>query len=463
MNQTILTTAFPALMKAFDISTSTVQWLTTGFLMVNGIMIPVSAFLSSRFPTKWLYIIAMVIFEIGTIMAWVAPSFQVLLAGRLVQAVGVGITMPLMQTIMLSIFPASSRGSAMGMAGIVVGLAPALGPTLSGWVIDNFTWRDLFGMIVPIVAVVIILSFFFMRNVIKTTKPKLDVLSLILSTAGFGSLLFGFSSVGTDGWTSFKVLGTIILGVLLIAFFTYRQLHVKNPFLELRVFKSKEFTIATVLSSVAMVAMVGAEMILPLYLQNVHGMSAFDSGLALLPGALMMGVMSPITGNLFDKYGAKRLAMVGMFLLTVATIPFIFITPDTPTIYITMLYAVRLFGISMVMMPTTTAAMNSLSMDMISHGTAVNNTTRQIASSMGTAVLVSVLSNVTTNNMPAKSLLKITPFDYKVKAVDAVMNGYSAAFIIAVAFSAIGLIIAFFLSSNKNRIKVNIDMKGDAK
>jgi EmrB/QacA subfamily drug resistance transporter len=463
LNQTILTTAFPALMKAFDINTSTVQWLTTGFLMVNGIMIPVSAFLSARFPTKWLYIVAMSIFEVGTIMAWVAPSFQVLLAGRLVQAVGVGITMPLMQTIMLSIFPANNRGSAMGMAGIVIGLAPALGPTLSGWVIDNFTWRDLFGMIVPIVAVVIILSFFFMRNVIKTTNPKLDILSLLLSTAGFGSLLYGFSSVGTDGWTSVTVLSTIIIGVVLILFFGYRQLHVKNPFLEIRVFKSKEFTIATILSSAVMVAMVGAEMILPLYLQNVHGMSAFHSGLALLPGALMMGVMSPITGNLFDRYGAKRLALTGMILLTVATIPFIFITRNTPTIYITMFYAVRLFGISMVMMPTTTAAMNSLSMDMISHGTAVNNTTRQIASSMGTAVLVSVLSNVTTNNMPAKSLLKATPFDYKIKAVYAVMNGYSAAFIIAVAFSVIGLIVAFFLSSNKNRVKVTLEAKGDTK
>ena len=405
----------------------------------------------------------MSIFEVGTIMAWVAPSFQVLLAGRLVQAVGVGITMPLMQTIMLSIFPANNRGSAMGMAGIVIGLAPALGPTLSGWVIDNFTWRDLFGMIVPIVAVVIILSFFFMRNVIKTTNPKLDILSLLLSTAGFGSLLYGFSSVGTDGWTSVTVLSTIIIGVVLILFFGYRQLHVKNPFLEIRVFKSKEFTIATILSSAVMVAMVGAEMILPLYLQNVHGMSAFHSGLALLPGALMMGVMSPITGNLFDRYGAKRLALTGMILLTVATIPFIFITRNTPTIYITMFYAVRLFGISMVMMPTTTAAMNSLSMDMISHGTAVNNTTRQIASSMGTAVLVSVLSNVTTNNMPAKSLLKATPFDYKIKAVDAVMNGYSAAFIIAVAFSVIGLIVAFFLSSNKNRVKVTLEAKGDTK
>jgi EmrB/QacA subfamily drug resistance transporter len=355
LNQTILTTAFPALMKAFDISTSTVQWLTTGFLMVNGIMIPISAFLSSKFPTKWLYIIAMAIFEVGTVLAWTAPNFGILLAGRLVQAVGVGTSMPLLQTIMLTIFPAEKRGSAMGMAGIVIGLAPALGPTLSGWVIDNFTWRDLFGMIVPIMAVVIIGSFFFMKNVIETSNPKLDILSIILSTVGFGGLLYGFSSVGDKGWTDPVVISTILIGVVVIILFVWRQLRVEHPFLEVRVFKSFEFTISAVLSSIVMMAMVGVEMVVPLYLQIIHGMSAFHSGLTLLAGALMMGVMSPVTGTLFDKYGARRLAMCGMFLLTVATLPFVFLSRNTPTIYIVFLYAVRMFGISMVMMPVTTS------------------------------------------------------------------------------------------------------------
>ena len=199
LNQTILSTAFPALMDAFDISTSTVQWLTTGFLMVNGIMIPISAFLSSRFNTKGLFVIAMVIFEVGTVMAWLAPSFPVLLAARLVQAVGVGINMPLMQNIMLTIYPPEKRGAAMGINGLVIGLAPAIGPTLSGWVIDNFSWRWLFGMIVPIAGVVIVASFFLVKNVIPNNKPHLDWLSVILSTAGFGSMLYGFSSVGDKG------------------------------------------------------------------------------------------------------------------------------------------------------------------------------------------------------------------------------------------------------------------------
>lgn len=453
LNQTILTTAFPTLMKEFDITTSTVQWLTTGFMLVNGIMIPVSAWLSSRFSTKWLYLSAMAIFEAGTVISWVAPSFQVLLTGRLIQAVGVGITMPLLQTIMLSIFPAANRGAAMGMAGIVIGLAPAIGPTLSGWIIDNLTWRDLFGLIVPIVAVVLIAGFFFMADVLETSKPKLDFWSLVLSTVGFGSLLYGFSSVGDNGWTSAVVLSTLILGVVFIVGFIWRQLTMENPFLELRVFKHTEFTIAAVLSSVTMMAMVGAEMVIPLYLQIIHGFSAFHSGLTLLAGALMMGIMSPITGRAFDRFGARRLAILGMTLLTVGTIPFVFITRNTATIYIVVLYALRMFGISMVMMPATTAGMNALPVDLMGHGTAVNNTTRQIASSIGTAILTSVLSNVTDSSKPAHSMIKSNPLGYKDSYFNATLNGYHAAFWVAVAFCVIGLVVAFFMKDKQHSVK----------
>ncbi|AVK64718.1 MFS transporter [Lactobacillus sp. CBA3606] len=454
LNQTILTTAFPTLMKAFDITTSTVQWLTTGFLLVNGIMIPVSAWLSTRFSTKWLYLSAMTIFEIGTIICFTAPNFQLLLTGRLIQAVGVGVTMPLLQTIMLTIFPANKRGAAMGMAGIVIGLAPAIGPTLSGWVIDNLSWRDLFGLIIPIVAVVIIAGFFFMANVLETSKPKLDFASLVMSTIGFGTLLYGFSSVGDSGWTSAKVLTSIILGIIFIVLFVWRQLTMEKPFLEFRVFKHAAFTVAAVLSSVTNMAMVGAEMVIPLYLQIIHGFSAFESGLTLLAGALMMGIMSPITGQAFDRFGARRLAILGMFLLTAGTIPFMFLTRNTATVYIVILYALRMFGISMVMMPATTSGMNALPVDMMGHGTAVNNTTRQIASSIGTAILTSVLSNVTTAQKPVHSLLKSQPLAYQDKYLNATLSGYHAAFIVAVAFCVIGLVVAFFLKDNTHSAKL---------
>lgn len=449
LNQTLLTTAFPTLMKAFDISASSVQWLTTGFLLVNGIMIPVSAWLINKFSSKKLYMTAMLIFLIGTITCFTAPSFSVLLIGRLIQAAGVGISMPLLQNIMLSIFPPEKRGSAMGMAGIVIGLAPALGPTLSGWIIDHYTWRDLFGMVIPIVILVLILASFLMKSVIHLSNPSIDILSAIMSTIGFGSLLYGFSTVGDNGWGSPKVLSFLAVGILVIAAFSWRQLHLEHPFLELRVFKSPTFTIAAVLVGVVNMAMVGAEMVLPLYIQNIRGESAFHSGLMLLPGAVVMGAMMPITGAIFDKYGAKRLAISGMLILTAATLPFAFLTKETPIAMIVILYALRMFGISMVMMPVTTSGMNALPTNLISHGTAVNNTFRQVASSIGTAILISILSNVTKENLPKADLLKTLPLTYKTQALNATLSGYHAAFYTAVVFGIVGFIITFFLKQKK--------------
>lgn len=453
LNQTLLATAFPTLMKEFDISASTVQWLTTGFLLVNGIMIPVSAWLINSFSSKKLYISAMTTFLIGTIICFLAQNFSVLLIGRLIQAIGVGLSMPLLQNIMLTIFPPEKRGSAMGIAGIVIGLAPALGPTLSGWIIDHYSWRDLFGMVIPIVILVLVLALFFMKSVIELTHPKIDTISAMLSTIGFGSLLYGFSSVGDKGWLSKEVLGFLIIGIIFIFLFSKRQLKIEHPFLELRVFKSKIFTIAAVLAGVTNMAMIGAEMVLPLYIQNIRGESAFHSGLMLLPGALVMGLMMPITGAIFDKRGARKLAITGMFILTSATLPFAFLTSKTSVIVIVVLYAIRMFGISMVMMPVTTSGMNALPAHLISHGTAVNNTFRQVASSIGTAILISVLTNVTKNNLPTKSILEATPLAYKDQAINATLSGYHAAFLVAVIFGFIGWLITFTLAKKKNYVQ----------
>ncbi|MCP0887407.1 multidrug efflux MFS transporter [Ligilactobacillus sp. WILCCON 0076] len=456
LNGTILATALPAIMKTFDINTSTVQWLTTGFMLVNGVMIPVSAWMINKFSTRFMYIGAMSVFLLGTIIAYISPNFQFLLAGRLIQGLGVGVTMPLLQTIMLSIFPPEKRGAAMGTVGLVIGLAPALGPTLSGWIVDNYTWRDLFGMIIPIVFVVLLLALFLMRNVIPNKNQKLDIISAITSTIGFGSLLYGFSNAGTDGWTDKFVLLELLIGVIFVFLFARRQLHMDDPFLDVAVFKYRDFSIAAILSGVSNLAMFGIEMLLPLYIQDVRGESAFHSGLMLLPGALAMGIMSPITGRIFDRFGAKYMAMTGMTLLTLGTIPFFFITAHTSIVYIIVFYAVRMFGIAMTMMPVTTSGMNALPFNSISHGTAVNNTFRQVMSSIGTAVLTSVLTNVSTNATPAKSVLKATPLKYKDEAINAVLSGYHAAFFVAALFSAVALIMSFFLKKGNSvrRIKV---------
>ncbi|KRL93036.1 MDR family MFS transporter [Limosilactobacillus equigenerosi] len=441
LNQTILATAYPTLMRYFSVNTSTVQWLTTGFLMVNGMMIPVSAYLSNRLNTKYLYLGAMTTFEIGTIICWLAPSFAILLIGRIVQALAVGITVPLIQTIMLTIFPAEQRGTAMGFTGIVVGLAPAIGPTLSGFIIDTLTWRDLFRLIVPIVLLVIILGCFFIHPVLKNTNAKLDLWSLILSTFGFGLLLYGFSMVGTNGWASPVVIMSLICGVIIVGIMFFRQLRISHPFLEIRVFKHSQFIIGTTLSSIVRMAMVGVEMIIPIYLQTIHHLSAFESGLVLLPGACMFGILSPVTGRIFDKYGAKYLTITGMTLLTIGTLFLVTINQNFPIIWISVIYMVRMVGISMVMMPASTAGMNSLPVSLFADGSAVNNTIRQVAAAIGTALMTSVLDDVT-----RQSSQHLTSLAEK---VDAVLNGYHASFLLAAGFASLGIIISWFFKTKQ--------------
>lgn len=444
LTATLLATAYPSMMKTFNIDASTVQWLTTGFTLVNGIMIPVSAYLINKLSTKFMYISALIIYLLGTMLAYWSPNFQVLLAGRLVQAIGAGVSMPLMQSIVLMIYPPEKRGAAMGTMGLAIGMAPAIGPTLSGYIVDHFTWRDLFGMIIPIISVVIIAAFFLMKDVLPNTSPKLDFWSVVTSIAGFGIMLYGFAEVGSKGWDDTTVIASLVIGAAIVALFAVRQFKLEEPFLNLNVFKTGQYTLGTIISSLSYMGMLAAEMILPLYIQNVLGKSALQSGLILLPGAIAMGVMSPITGRLFDKYGAKHMVITGAVMLIFGTSAFLFIGPNTPTIYITAFYAVRMFGVAM-MMPVTTAGMNALPLNLMTHGTAVNNTVRQVAGSIGTAILTSVLTNVANSNTPAKSLLTQNPLAYKDKTIDAVILGYKAAFMVAIVFAVLLIFAALFL------------------
>lgn len=448
ITQTILTTAFPTLMISFHISASSVQWLTTGFMLVMGIMIPVSAWLLNKFNVKHLYLTAMSIFFVGTLLSRFAWSFPALLAGRLIQAIGVGMSAPTFQNVMYSIFPPAKRGSAMGLAGIVIGLAPAIGPTLSGYVLLNHSWRALFTMLLPIVAIVIILASYSMHKVLETSNPKIDSISVVESTIGFGSLLYGFSAVGTKGWGSPVVIGFLLVGVLVVAAFAHRQLHMDKPLLELRVFTSKTFTLSVILTAVAFMSMVGVEMVLPMYIQTIRGQSAFHSGLILLPGAIMMGIMSPITGRIFDRIGAKRLATTGLFLLLCGTMPLITLTTDSPILFVTVLYTVRMFGITMVTMPVTTAGMNALPADLIAHGTAVNNTIRQIAASIGTAIMVSVLASVTAGHTPAAALKTVSPVLFARQMQAATVAGYRAAFVVSLILCVCGFLLSLRLEND---------------
>ncbi|KGP70785.1 DHA2 family efflux MFS transporter permease subunit [Pontibacillus yanchengensis] len=443
LNQTLLATALPHIMNDLDISANTAQWLTTVFMLVNGIMIPITAFLIETFTTRRLFLSAIGLFTIGTIIASVAPDFASLMVGRVIQASGAGIMMPLMQTVFLTIFPVEKRGQVMGLVGLVIAFAPAIGPTLSGWLIGFLPWRSLFFVVLPIAVIDLIIAYFVLKNVTERRYPKLDITSIILSSFGFGGLLYGFSVAGTDGWLSANALISLIVGAITLTIFILRQLKLDQPILEFRVFKYPVFTFTTIVAMVVFISMISAETILPIYLQEMLGYTALESGLVLLPGAIAMGIMSPITGRIFDKVGAKWLALTGMSIITVTTFFFTSLEPNTTLAYVTVVYAIRMFGVSMVMMPVTTAGLNQLNLKLIPHGTAMGNTMRQVAGSIGTAILVTVMTNsATPNTSPTR--------------IEGMIHGVNVAFMVATGLGFIGVILAMFIkNTNPNRKKQN--------
>ena len=256
-----------------------------------------------------------------------------------------------MQTVFLVIYPKEKRGFAMGVVGIIIAFAPAIGPTLAGVIIDSHPWRDLFHLIAPICIIDLIFAFFALKNVKESKKIKLDIISVITSTLGFGGLLFGFSNAGSDGWLEPKVLVPLIVGVISLIIFSFKQLRSEKPMLNIRVFKSSTFTYATIIIMIAYAGLVSAELILPMYIQTARGYSAFDSGLMLMPGAIIMGIMNPITGKLFDKFGARLLSIIGLICLTAGTFGLSFLGADTKIEFVTFAYSIRLLGMSMFMMP----------------------------------------------------------------------------------------------------------------
>ncbi|MDO4535249.1 MAG: MDR family MFS transporter [Clostridium perfringens] len=441
LNETALTTALATIMRDLHISADKGQWLTTAFMLVSGIMIPMTAFLIDKFSTRQLFFIAMGCFALGTILGAFAINFDMLLIARIIQAIGAGIMMPLTQVVFLYIFAPEERGSAMGILGIVISFAPAIGPTLAGWIVVHFAWRDIFFMSFPIAILDLILAFFILENVKEAEKAKIDILSAITSAIGFGGLLYGFGNVGSYSFTNPEVYIPLLVGCVSLIYFVIRQVKILDtPFLNLAVLKNKTFTLSTLIVLIVFAGFLASETILPLYIQDARGYSAFDSGLTLMPGAIAIGIMSPITGKLFDKYGGRLLTLIGLTCTTVGTFALATLSTTTPLYFVTVVYTLRLFGIGMFMMPLTTMSLNVLKKSLYSHGAAVSNTLRQIVSSIGTALLVAVMT-FAANHSGIKN------------SVQATIHGMNVSFFIAGIFTLIALIIAFFVVKNNYTIE----------
>ena len=437
LNQTVVTPAQPSIMAEMGIDASTVQWLTTGFTLVNAIMIPVTAYLTDKHSTKMLYLVSMGIFAVGSLMAGIAPDFAVLLIGRLLQAAGAGILMPMVMTVLMLTFPVERRGSAMGIFGIVIAFAPAIGPSVSGLVIDSFGWRVLFYAIAILIAAVVLISVF----VLKKTEPlnpaaQLDKISVIMSTVGFGALLYGFSTIGSVGINVADAAITLV-GIVVLVLFFRRQLKMEQPMLNVRVLSNRRFLIGTVIGMIVQASLLAAGVLMPIYLQSYMGYSATVSGLVIMPGAILMGVLNPFAGRLFDKYGPRVLSIIGLAILTISTVGFATLTSTTDVVWLTILYTIRMASLSLVNMPITTWAMNALDNKLLNHGTSVNNTLRQVSGSLGTALLVSIDTFVTGTASGTMD------------PVQAGILGVNAAFVAAVVLSAVALVLTIVFVKNR--------------
>ena len=447
LNETLLTTALPSIMKDFHIQYSQVQWLTTAFLLTNGVVIPLSALVIQRFTTRQVFLTGILIFFIGTIVGGFSPNFTILLFARIIQALGSGIMMPLMMTTILDIFEPHERGKYMGIFGLVIGLAPAIGPTLSGYLVEYFNWRSLFHVVAPIAAITFIIALFTVKNVGTNVKVPIDIISIILSVFGFGGLLYGTSSISHDGWDDPIVITTIIGGIILVALFIWRQSHLETPLLNFGVFKNKQFAIGLLIMAVTMISMIGSETVLPMFVQNLLNESALDSGLILLPGAIVMAVMSMTSGAMYEKFGAKPLAIIGMLIVIITTSYFVVMDEHTSTIMLATVYAIRMIGIAIGLMPVMTHTMNQLTPEMNAHGSSMTNTVQQISGSIGTAGLITILSQASQHFSPKMS-------DYKVMnkqemigqiKIDTMLHGYHAGFLFAVIITVISFLCTFMI------------------
>ncbi|QGQ46069.1 DHA2 family efflux MFS transporter permease subunit [Metabacillus sediminilitoris] len=445
LNQTLLNVAIPELSKVFDLEVNTVQWLSTGFIMVNGIVIPITAYLIGKFSTRQLFISSIGLFTIGTILSALAPSFSFLLAGRLLQAAGAGVMMPLVQFVIFSLFPPEKRGKAMGMIGIAMTFAPAIGPTLSGWILQHYSWRVLFYIVIPIGIINLIFALIFLRNVTEKSNPKFDFPGVITSTIGLGSLLYGFSMAGSLGWRADQVIITIIIGVIFISLFIWCELVAEQPMLNLSVFKNKQFSITIAIGSFVALAMYSVELLTPVYIQNILGHSTFQTGLIPLPGAILMGIMSPIAGIILDRYGIRPLTYIGMSLIVVTSWLYTTLSLHSSLLFVSALYSTFMFGISFIMMTVMTYGLNQLPQSMSRHGAAAANTARMVSGSIGTALLTTIMSTQTKNYLPQIS----STISESVAIKEASILGMQDAFLVTTTLAVIVFFMTLFLKRKK--------------
>lgn len=398
MLATALTTALPSMIQDFNISVTTGQWLTSGYSLAMGIMMPLTAFLINRFPTRKLYLTAIIGFIVGLVLSVIAPNFPILMCGRVLQACGNGILTSMAQVIILTIYPDEKKGTAMGWYGLSVGAAPVIAPTLAGLLVDSMGWQMIFYIAIAIMIISLVFAICVFDNVLDTAQKKFDVLSFIVSAFAFGGITLGIGNLGTYPFVSVQVLFLLAIGVAAAAIFVYRQLHLEEPFLEIRILANKEYTLSVIGSMLLYLVMMGSSIILPLYVQSIMGYSATISGLVALPGSLVMAIISPFAGKIYDKLGMKVLFLAGALCMLLSNMGMIFINMQTPIWLAAVFNVIRCVSIGCLLMPLITWGTKYISSSSTAHATALLTSLRTISGAIGSAMFVAIMTAVANNS-----------------------------------------------------------------
>jgi MFS transporter, DHA2 family, lincomycin resistance protein len=395
LNETIMSVALPDLMVTFDISAVTAQWLTTAFMLTMAVVIPITGWLLSTVELRTVFVIAMSTFTVGTAMASLAPAFSLLVAGRVVQAIGTAMMMPLLITTVLNVVPVDRRGRTMGVISIVIAVAPAVGPTVGGVVLEALTWRWMFWLVLPIAVLALVAGAMMIRNTTEPRRIPLDVLSVILSAVGFSGTIYGLSSIGesASGLAPVAPWIPIAIGAAALLVFTLRQLRLQDlALLDVRVFAVPTFTVALVLMLISMMALFGTLILLPIYMQQVLGHSTLETGLALLPGGLVMGILGWFVGRMFDRVGARPLVIPGAAIASAGLWGMTTLDVQTSLVTLMTWHIALSVGLSMLFAPLMTSALGSLPPRLYSHGSATLSTLQQVAAAAGTALFITVMA-----------------------------------------------------------------------
>lgn len=429
LNETIMGVALPRLMRDLSIDAAAAQWLTSAFMLTMAVVIPITGFLLQRFNTRPVFIAAMTLFSAGTLIAAVAPGFELLVVGRVVQASGTAIMMPLLFTTVMNLVPPASRGRTMGNISIVISVAPAIGPTVSGLILSVFDWRWMFLLVLPIAVGALVLGALRVQNVTTPRHTRFDLLSVFLSAFGFGGIVYGLSNLA--------ILWPLGVGAVSLVLFVLRQLWLQKwdaALLDLRTFGSRTFSLSIAMMAASVMALFGSIILLPIYTQNVLGLTELQAGMLMLPGGLTMGLLAPFVGRLYDRIGPTALLVTGSSIVSVAMWSITTLDENTPVWFVVAMHVTMSFGLALQFTPLFTAGLASLPQSLYSHGSAIVGTVQQVAGAAGIALFVTV--------MTARSASLITEGTPEVTATS---TGITTAFLFGAVISLLAIPAGFFI------------------